>query len=146
MQPTNFSDHKFDQVFLPEPVQDEAAPFDNGWHFNFEEHAPISQSLTINQQPAESTDLLNNLHHMVVIMETRLEKKMDSILAKLDNFAIKSFKRKRTPQNRCQALNRKGETCNGYICKGKSKHLCYAHYVIITKKLEESKYLYKIKN
>lgn len=88
---------------------------------------------------------MRNLEHLNIITEHKLSKKIDDVFKRLDSFALKGCRRKRTFANRCQALNRKGESCNGYICKEKSKHLCYAHYVIVNQKIEQSGYLYKSK-
>ncbi len=92
-----------------------------------------------------TTYLLQTLQHLCVINQARLEKKMDDILSKLDSFAIKQFKRKRTNLNRCHDMNRKAENCNGYICKKRSDRLCFAHYVIVNRRLQESRYLYRAK-
>jgi hypothetical protein len=75
-------------------------------------------------------------------MESKLLRRFDDLETKLNSFSLKQMKRKRTGCNRCKALNRKGEICNGYVCKNKSKHLCYAHYVLMDKEKEKANYLY----
>jgi len=85
------------------------------------------------------------LEHLILMMEAKLMKKFDDMESKLNSFSLKQMKRKRTGNNRCKNLNRKGEMCNGYVCKNKSKYLCYAHYVLMDKKKEEAGYLYSKK-
>jgi len=85
------------------------------------------------------------LEHLILVMETKLLRRFDDLEAKLNSFSLKQMKRKRTGSNRCKALNRKGEVCNGYVCKNKSKHLCYAHYVLMDKQKEKANYLYSRK-
>jgi hypothetical protein len=97
------------------------------------------------------TETTNNstfecLEHLILMMEAKLMKKFDDMESKLNSFSLKQMKRKRTGTNRCKNLNRKGEMCNGYVCKNKSKYLCYAHYVLMDKKKEEAGYLYSKKN
>ena len=85
------------------------------------------------------------LEHLILVMEAKLLRRFDDLEAKLNSFSLKQMKRKRTGSNRCKALNRKGEVCNGYVCKNKSKHLCYAHYVLMDKQKEKANYLYSRK-
>lgn len=84
----------------------------------------------------------HSLEHLILVMESKIMRKFAELETKLNSFSLKQMKRKRTGYNRCKALNRKGEVCNGYVCKNKSKHLCYAHYVLIDKKKENASYLY----
>lgn len=85
------------------------------------------------------------LEHLILVMESKIMRRFTDLENKLNSFSLKQMKRKRTGSNRCKALNRKGEICNGYVCKNKSKHLCYAHYVLIDKQKENASYLYSRK-
>lgn len=85
------------------------------------------------------------IEHLILVMESKIMRRFDDLEAKLNSFSLKQMKRKRTGSNRCKALNRKGEICNGYVCKNKSKHLCYAHYVLMDKQKEKANYLYSRK-
>ena len=86
-----------------------------------------------------------DFEHLLMVSESRLIKKIEDLEKKIDSFSFKQVKRKRTVVNRCKALNRKGETCNGFCCKNKSSHLCYAHYVLLNKHKEQASYLYHSK-
>lgn len=46
------------------------------------------------------------------------------------NMDYRKIKKNRTLQNRCTFVNRRGESCRGYICKVPGSRLCYAHHVI----------------
>lgn len=85
------------------------------------------------------------IEHLILVMESKIMRRFDDLETKLNSFSLKQMKRKRTGSNRCKALNRKGEICNGYVCKNKSKHLCYAHYVLMDKQKEKANYLYSRK-
>lgn len=87
----------------------------------------------------------HSLEHLILVLETKIMRRFMDMENKLNSFSLKQMKRKRTGSNRCKALNRKGEVCNGYVCKNKSKHLCYAHYVLIDKQKENASYLYSRK-
>jgi len=87
----------------------------------------------------------HSLEHLILVLETKIMRRFTDMENKLNSFSLKQMKRKRTGSNRCKALNRKGEVCNGYVCKNKSKHLCYAHYVLIDKQKESASYLYSRK-
>lgn len=85
------------------------------------------------------------LEHLMLVMESKIMRRFNDLETKLNSFSFKQMKRKRTGNNRCKSLNRKGQLCNGYVCKNKSKHLCYAHYVLIDKQKEKANYLYSKK-
>ena len=93
----------------------------------------------------EVTSAQDCLEHLLLVMESKIMRKFEELEAKLNSFSLKQMKRKRTGSSRCKALNRKGEICNGYVCKNKSRHLCYAHYVLIDKQKENAGYLYSKK-
>lgn len=44
----------------------------------------------------------------------------------------KKLKKNRTLKNRCTFINRRNESCRGYICKIPGSQLCYAHHVLST--------------
>lgn len=94
--------------------------------------------------PAYST-FTENTDHLLLAIETKLMRRFDELEKKINSFSLKQLKRNRTPKNRCKASNRKGENCNGYICKRRSGHLCYAHFVLYDQNKKESAYLYSKK-
>jgi len=110
---------------------------------NWRDDPPLTPAYT--ETYTNTTSAMECLEHLLLMMESKLLKKFDDMEAKLNSFSLKQMKRKRTGSNRCKNLNRKGEMCNGYICKNKSKYLCYAHYVLMDKKKEEAGYLYSKK-
>jgi hypothetical protein len=86
----------------------------------------------------------NPYEELLSILENKIMARFDKMEKQIASFSLKQIKRKRTNENRCKAVNRKGEMCNGFCCKRKSTNLCYAHYVLLSQK-SKSNYLYSKK-
>jgi len=117
---------------------------DTPYHNTFSETPEHEEPQTPYHQPIPQ-EPEEELEHLMLVMESKIMRRFNDLEAKLNSFSFKQMKRKRTGANRCKALNRKGQVCNGYVCKNKSKHLCYAHYVLIDKQKERANYLYSKK-
>jgi hypothetical protein len=103
----------------------------------------VSEPMTCSSSKEE--EKLDCLEQLMLVLESKIMRKFTDLENRLNSFSLRQLKRKRTITNRCRALNRRGETCNGYVCKNKSKHLCYAHYVLVDKERNNASYLYSKK-
>lgn len=63
-------------------------------------------------------------------LRLELAKMREEFASTLANLDLKRVKKNRTTKNRCTFINRRGDSCRGYICKVEGSRLCYAHHVL----------------
>ena len=69
------------------------------------------------------SELMFQLRHDLISFREEMKENFKSI-------DFKRVKKNRTGDNRCHFLNKRGENCQGYICKVIGSNLCYAHHIL----------------
>lgn len=87
----------------------------------------------------------DNILEFLYVINNKIDNLREEFMETIKSIDIKKIKKNRTPHNRCNYINRKGERCKGYFCK-ESKSLCYAHHNIVKRTLKKTHFLYGSKN
>lgn len=108
---------------------------------------PVPLDSVIHEVSSDAqTQELRNILATVNAMREELfltRNQLDGVRALIDDrfntLDFRVVKKKRTQENRCTFLSKKGAQCRGYICKETGSILCYAHHVMATASTEEAR-------